>query len=87
MTSGYGGQFTGTLFRYEGGNWIFVEVPHRLAPPVTHGGGRTPVVDVEWKTSVWRTKGGRTMLAVPKKVRGAKEDGDTVRVRLVFDVL
>ncbi len=91
MTSGYGGQFTGKLFRYEGGNWIFVEVPHRLAPPVTHGWGRTPVVatvdSTEWKTSVWRTKGGRTMLAVPKKVRGAKGDGDTVRVRLVFEVL
>jgi hypothetical protein len=38
----------------------------------------------EWKTSVWRGKDGRTLLAIPKKVRGTKGDGDTVVVKLTF---
>ena len=66
-------------------------VPDRLAPPVTHGWGRTPVqatVDgYEWKTSVWRGQDGRTLLAVPKRARGCKDDGDKVRVKLVFSSL
>lgn len=77
------------MFKYPGkGGWTFVEVPERLAPPVTHGWGRTPVhatVDKhEWKTSVWRGKDGRTLLAVPKEARGAKEEGESVQVRLRF---
>ena len=85
----YGGAFSGKMFRYPGaGGWVFVTVPDRLAPPVTHGWGRTPVqatVDAyEWKTSVWRGKDGRTLLAVPKRARGTKGDGDPVRVRIVF---
>lgn len=88
----YGGRFTAALFRYEGpGGWHFAPVPERYAPPVTHGWGRTPVtatVDgVTWATSVWRGKDGRTLLAVPKRVRGRKGDGDRVRVRLVFSSL
>jgi hypothetical protein len=89
----YGGSFTGTLFQWsEGkGSWVFVPVPDRLAPPVTHGWGRTPVtatVDgVTWETSVWRGADGRTLLAVPKKVRGRKGDGDRVRVNLAFSAL
>jgi hypothetical protein len=81
--------FRSRLFRYPGpGGWHFAPVPERYAPPVTHGWGRTPVVATvdghEWKTSVWRGKDGRSVLAVPKAVRGAKGHGDTVRVRLVF---
>jgi len=49
-------------------------------------GGRTPVratVDGQsWNTSVWRAKDGRSLLAIPKKVRGNKGDGDTVVVEL-----
>jgi len=41
----------------------------------------------EWRTSVWwDSKSKRTLLAVPKKVRGTKGDGDRVKVELVFDV-
>lgn len=88
----YGGSFTGKLWRYPGpGGWHFVAVPDELAPPVTHAWGRTPVhatVDGHaWETSVWRGKDGRTLLAVPKKVRGGKGDGDAVDVRVSFDVL
>ncbi len=83
------GRFRTTLFRYPGkGGWTFAPIPARYAPPVTHGWGRTPVeatVDGHtWTTSVWRGKDGRTLLAVPKHVRGAKGDGDGVMVQLTF---
>ena len=92
MTARYRPEFVSTLFRYAGaGGWHFAPVPEECAPRVTHGWGRTPVratVDGHtWKTSVWRGKDGRTLLAVPKKVRGPKGDGDDVAVRLEFDVL
>jgi hypothetical protein len=41
---------------------------------------------VGWATSVWRGKDGRTLLAVPTKVRGQKGDGDRVRVELRFSL-
>lgn len=85
----HGGSFTARLFRYPGkGGWHFAPVPERLAPPVTSAWGRTPVdatVDgISWRTSVWRGKDGRTLLAVPARVRGTKGDGDKVRVTLRF---
>lgn len=89
----YGGRFTAALFRWSEGKgaWYFVEVPHRLAPPVTHGWGRTPVtatVDgTHWETSVWRGKDGRTLLAIPKAIRGRREHGDRVQVELRFNSL
>ena len=87
----HGGKFRGKLFRYPGqGGWHFVPVPRRLAPPVTHGWGRTPVSalvnGISWRTSVWRSKDGRTVLAVPAAIRGTKGDGDTVVVELRFDL-
>ena len=88
----FGGTFRATMFKYGNtGGWHFVEVPERLAPPVTHAWGRTPVhatVDKHaWNTSVWRTKDGRRLLAVPKVARGDKGDGDTVRVTIAFGSL
>jgi len=81
--------FRGKLWRSPGkGGWHFVTLPERLAPAPTHGWGRTPVhatVDGHaWKTSVWRDKGKRTLLAVPKAVRGDKGDGDQVSVTIEF---
>ena len=44
---------------------------------------RATVDGVSWDTSVWwDTKSKSTLLAVPKKVRGEKSDGDTVRISL-----
>jgi len=88
----YGGEFTAELFTYPGkGGWTFATVPEQYAPPVTEGWGRTPVeasVDgTPWRTSVWREKSGRTLLPVPKRVRGAKGHGDRVRVRIRFSAL
>lgn len=92
MSSTYGGEFTSRLRKYPGaGGWHFAPVPEEFAPRVTHGWGRTPVtatVDgITWSTSVWRGRNGETLLAVPKKVRGTKGDGDEVRVSLAFSVL
>jgi len=90
-TPGYVCEFTSVLRRVPGtGGWVFAGVPEEHAPTVTLGWGRTPVratVDGRgWDTSVWRTKDGRTDLAVPRKVRGGKDHGDTVVVRLEYPV-
>jgi hypothetical protein len=84
-----GRAFTTTLFRHPGkGGWTFAPVPKRVAPPVTHPWGRTPVranVDGrEWVTSVWRDrKNDRSLLAVPMRMRAGKGHGDRVKVRIV----
>jgi hypothetical protein len=79
--------FKAKLFRYPGaGGWTFARIPARHAPPVTHGWGRTPVLarvdGVTWETSVWSDKKHGPLLAVPKRVRGDKGDGDTVDIEL-----
>ena len=80
--------FTTTLYRHEApGGWVFAPIPAEHAPPTTHPWGRTPVratVDGKaWDTSVWRATGGGSVLAVPKRIRGAKDHGDEVVVELV----
>jgi hypothetical protein len=84
--------FAAKLWRYPGkGGWHFVTLPDKYSPPVTHGWGRTPVVATvdghEWKTSVWRDKKTRTLLAIPKHARGVKKAGDRVKVKLAFSAL
>jgi hypothetical protein len=79
--------FRAQLFRVPGkGGWTFAVVPEEHAPAVTEGWGRTPVVVTvdgqTWDTSVWRDGGRRTLLAVPKAVRGEKGHGDVVEVTL-----
>lgn len=84
-------RFSTTLVRHQGvaNGWVFATIPAAHAPPVTRGWGRTPVratVDGHtWNTSVWRSKNGSSVLAVPKHVRGGKGDGDKVRVEITFD--
>jgi hypothetical protein len=84
--------FSSELFRVPGdGGWVFAVVPPEHAPTVTVGWGRTPVLATvdgkSWSTSVWRAKSGRTLLAVPKKIRGAKDHLDIVDVELAYDVI
>ncbi|HVY38523.1 MAG TPA: DUF1905 domain-containing protein [Polyangia bacterium] len=79
--------FRAKLFRYPGvGGWTFARVPDTHAPPATHAWGRTPVkatVDGQtWDTSVWRDKKHGTLLPVPRRLLGDKEDGDAVSVEL-----
>lgn len=82
------GPFNVRLWRYPGkGGWVFAPVPAKQAPPVTRPWGRTPVtatVDgARWDTSVWRdAKSNRSLLAVPKRVRAKKDNGDLVTVLL-----
>jgi hypothetical protein len=80
-------RFKAKLWRYPGvAGWTFAVIPKKHAPPATHPWGRTPVratVDGHtWETSVWRDRKHGTLLAVPKRYRGAKDDGDTVSVEL-----
>jgi hypothetical protein len=79
--------FKAILFQHTGkATWVFVTIPKRHAPPATHPWGRTPVsatVDGHtWKTSVWRSKSGDSLLAIPKHLRATKGHGGTVRVTL-----
>jgi hypothetical protein len=81
-------RFKSKLLRYPGpGGWTFARIPETHAPPVTDGWGRTPVRAVvdgcSWETSVWRDTRHGTLLAVPKRVRGGKGDGDVVEVELL----
>lgn len=85
-------RFESRLFRTPGkGGWTFATVPTELAPPVTEGWGRTPVIAVvdgrTWKTSVWRERSGRSLLPVPRRIRGEKGDGDSVQVSLRFNLV
>ncbi len=84
-------EFTSSLRRVPGeGGWVFAAVPEEHAPTVTEGWGRIPVravVDGQaWETSLWRSRAGVTELAVPARIRGGKDDGDTVRVRLEYSL-
>lgn len=84
--------FRSRLFRIDGpGGWTFAVIPRPFAPPVTAGFGRTPVRatvdDHTWDTSVWwDTKRGQTLLAIPKRVRGKKGDGDEVTISLELEL-
>lgn len=85
----YDAEFSARMFRYPGkGGWTFLAVPDEHAPTVTYAWGRAPVVaevdGIPWRTSVWRESSGRTLLPVPKAIRGPKGDGDEVKVRLGF---
>jgi hypothetical protein len=87
----YSCEFTSELIRFPGkGGWVFAAVPEEHAPTVTQGWGRTPVsatVDGKaWETSVWREKSGRTLLAVPAKIRGEKDHNDLVYVRIEYSI-
>ncbi len=79
-----------TLWRYPGkGGWVFAVIPAAQAPAATRPWGRTPVtatVDgVTWETSVWRdARSNRSLLAIPKKLRGVRDDGDEITVTLAF---
>jgi hypothetical protein len=82
--------FGATLFRWdEPSGWTFVRVPDEHAPDFAGAFGRVPVtatVDgTTWATSVWRDTSHGWLLAVPKKVRRGKDDGDKVTVSVEVD--
>lgn len=80
--------FSAPLQRVPGkGGWTYVTVPTELTPRSAGAWGRLPVrATVEaatWDTSLWRTKQGDGFLPVPRRVRGALEEGAEVRVAFV----
>lgn len=84
------GPFTTRLKRIPGkGGWTYVSVPKKLTPPVTRAWARTPVRasldDVEWATSVWRSKTGEGFLPIPKRIRGEREAGARVTIAFTFE--
>ena len=81
------GPFKTVLRRIRGkGGWTYVTIPKRLVPPITRAWARTPVrasIDgTEWDTSIWRARTGEGFLPIPKRIRGAKEEG--ARVTIIF---
>lgn len=84
-------RFTATLFHTGGkGGWTFAPLAEGISIPVTGRWGMTPVIasvdGKTWRTTLWQdTKSKRTLLPVPKKVRGSKGDGDRVEVELRMD--
>jgi hypothetical protein len=82
--------FDAVLVRCSGPSpWVFAAVPVEHAPGAAGSFGRVPVVATvdgrTWPTSVWRGKDGTWQLAVPARVRGKKDDGDTVSVSIEVD--
>lgn len=71
------------------GGWVFAVVPQEHAPEIAGSFGRVPVNavvdDQSWQTSVWLDKSGIWMLAVPRAIRGEKDDGDVVSVAIDVD--
>lgn len=91
MTPTHSCDFAAILFRVSGkGGWVFAPVPDDHAPRASAAWGRIPVratVDGRsWETSVWREKSGRTLLAVPRHIRGDKDHDDEVVVRLEYSI-
>ncbi len=82
--------FEGELVEWEGPSaWHFVPVPEEHAPDIVGAFGRVPVIatvdGTTWATSVWRDTTAGWLLAVPKKVRRDKTDGDPVSVSIEVD--
>jgi hypothetical protein len=83
------GPFKTTLRRIAGkGGWTYVTIPKKLTPPITRAWARTPVrasLDgIEWDTSIWRARTGEGFLPIPKRVRGAKEEGARATIAFSF---
>lgn len=83
--------FRTTLRRWPGPSaWVFALIPDEYAPDHAGAFGRVPVVatvdEHTWATSVWRDKSAGWLLAVPQKLRGAKDDGDEVFVDIEVDI-
>ena len=71
------------------GSWRVAYLPESIAVEAVREFGRTPVIaqccSQKWKTSLWRDKEGKTMLPIPKKIRGFLDEGDVVEVYFEFD--
>ncbi|HFU75347.1 MAG TPA: DUF1905 domain-containing protein [Arcobacter sp.] len=80
-------QFKSTLTKLA--NWFVAPLPDDIQIEAVHAFGRTPVIatvnNKTLATSIWREKNGKTMIAIPKKVRGKLLEGDEVEIYFKFD--
>ncbi|GIF03978.1 DUF1905 domain-containing protein [Actinoplanes siamensis] len=82
--------FEAELIRWSGeGGWVFAPIPDEHAPDSAGPFGRVPVIATvdgkTWATSVWRDSREGWLLAVPQRIRAAKDHGDVVRVEIEVD--
>lgn len=82
--------FDGELVGWDGpAAWHFVTVPDEHAPDFAGAFGRVPVIATvdgqRWPTGVWHDKSAGWLLAVPKKIRRGKSDGEVVTVSIEVD--
>ena len=70
-------------------SWRVAPLPDHIEIEAVREFGRTPVAakccDKTWKTSLWTDRDGKTMLPIPKKIRGKLDEGDAVEVCFEFD--
>ncbi len=70
-------------------SWRVAPLPEYIELEAVREFGRTPVVaeccGKKWATSLWTDKTGKTMLPIPKKIRGRLDAGDVVEVYFEFD--
>jgi hypothetical protein len=80
-------QFKSVLTKLE--SWFVAPLPEDIKIEAVHAFGRTPVIatvnDKTWSTSIWTERSGKTMIAVPKKVRDNLSKGDEVEITFLFD--
>jgi hypothetical protein len=69
--------------------WTIAPLPLHFVIEAVHPFGRTPVIATldgkEWSTSLWTEKSGKTLIAIPKKVRGLSTEGDKVEISFIYD--
>ena len=81
---------TGLLYSsLEKGSWTFIALPETLDFEATNAFGRTPIIaEIEgksWSTSLWRESSGESYIAVPKKIRGSKGNGEQITISFYVD--
>lgn len=80
-------QFKSSLTKLQ--TWFVAPLPYDIKVEAVHAFGRTPVIatvnNKTWSTSLWTEKDGKTMIAIPKKVRGGLLEGDEVEIYFKFD--
>lgn len=69
--------------------WTVAPLPPEIEIQAVSAFGRTPVIATinskVWSTSLWTDKEGKTMIAVPKGVRGSLVEGDVAEISFEFD--
>ncbi len=79
--------FKTTLLKAQ--TWVFAPLPTDIKIEAIHAFGRTPIIATfygkTWSTSIWTEKTGRSMIAIPKKIRKPYDEGDEVEISFSFD--